>query len=45
MYFGDNWEHQIRVTAIEETSGKGRYPKVVERVGKSPPQYPDEDEE
>ncbi|MGA9098321.1 MAG: plasmid pRiA4b ORF-3 family protein [Methanotrichaceae archaeon] len=43
--FGDNWEHQIRVTAIEETSGKGRYPKVVERVGKSPPQYPDEDEE
>ena len=24
---------------------KGKYPKVVKRVGKSPPQYVDEDEE
>jgi hypothetical protein len=47
--FGDNWAHQIRVEAIEDLpgkgKGKGRYPKVVEKAGKSPPQYPDEDEE
>ncbi len=43
--FGDNWMHQIEVTAIEEIPGKGRYPKIIEKVGKSPPQYPDPDEE
>jgi hypothetical protein len=43
--FGDEWLHQINITAIEETPGKGRYPKIIEKVGKSPPQYPDEDEE
>lgn len=43
--FGDEWLHQINVTAVEEFSGKGRYPKITEKVGKSPPQYPDLDEE
>jgi hypothetical protein len=43
--FGDNWLHQINVTAVEETPGIGRYPKVTEKVGRSPPQYPDEDED
>ncbi len=43
--FGDEWLHQINVTAVEESSGKGRYPKITEKVGKSPPQYPDPDEE
>jgi hypothetical protein len=32
------------VIAVEEISGKGRYPKIVAREGKIPPQYPDEDE-
>jgi len=39
--FGDDWWHQINVVSIEEKVLKGRYPKVVKRVGKSPPQYPD----
>ncbi len=43
--FGDEWLHQINVTAIEEAPEKGRYPKIIEKVGKSPPQYPDEDED
>lgn len=43
--FGDGWLHQINVTAVEETPGKGRYPKIIEKVGKSPPQYIDPDEE
>lgn len=41
---GDNWEHLIVVTAIGETPADGKYPKVVERVGRSPPQYPESDE-
>ncbi len=40
--FGDDWWHQIDVTAIEEKVPAGKYPKVTKKVGKSPPQYPDE---
>ena len=43
--FGDEWLHQINVAAIGEFAGKGRYPKIIKRVSKSPPQYPDIDEE
>ncbi len=39
--FGDDWWHQIDVMAIEEKATKGKYPKVIKKVGKSPPQYPD----
>jgi hypothetical protein len=42
--FGDNWLHQINVIAIENFPGKGRYPKIITKVGKSPSQYPDQDE-
>ena len=43
--FGDDWWHQINVISIEDKSPKGRYPKITNRVGKSPPQYADFDEE
>ena len=43
--FGDDWRHQINVVAIEESPGRGQFPKVVKRVGESPPQYVDWDEE
>ena len=43
--FGDDWWHQINVVAIEEGPGRGKFPKVVKKVGKSPPQYVDWDEE
>src|SRR5262249_2638355 len=42
--FGDDWWHQINVEAIEYKVPKGKYPKVTKKVGKSPPQYADEDE-
>ena len=42
--FGDDWWHQINVEAIEDKVPKGKLPKVTKKVGKSPPQYPDEDE-
>jgi len=43
--FGDDWWHQIDVVAIEQNPPGGRYPKVTKRVGQSPPQYIDWDEE
>lgn len=42
--FGDDWWHRINVVAVEEKAPKGKYPKVTKRVGKSPPQYMDEEE-
>ncbi|NJK29753.1 MAG: plasmid pRiA4b ORF-3 family protein [Acaryochloris sp. SU_5_25] len=36
--FGDDWWHQINVLEI-----KAKYPKITQRVGASPPQYPDFD--
>jgi hypothetical protein len=43
--FGDDWWHQINVVAIEEGAAQGKFPKVTKRIGKSPPQYADWDEE
>jgi len=43
--FGDDWWHNIRVTGAEKEAPEGRYPRVTKRVGQSPPQYPDWDEE
>jgi len=43
--FGDDWWHQVTVVNIEEKAGRGNYPKVIKRVGKSPPQYVDWNEE
>jgi hypothetical protein len=43
--FGDDWWHQVDVLAVEEKAARGKFPKVVKRVGKSPPQYVDWDEE
>lgn len=43
--FGDDWWHQINVIEIPDMLPKGKYPKVIKRVGQSPPQYIDWDEE
>ena len=43
--FGDDWQHQIGVAAIEDGPGEGDYPRVVKRVGESPTQYPDLEDE
>jgi hypothetical protein len=44
--FGDDWWHQINVLAIDEKAHPRRkYPKVIKRVGESPPQYANWDEE
>ncbi len=43
--FGDDWWHQINAVGIEEKTRYGKYPEVTNRVGKSPPQYIDCDQE
>ena len=43
--FGDNWWHQINVEGIEEKRTRAILPKVINWVGKSPPQYVDWDKE
>jgi hypothetical protein len=42
--YGDEWWHQIDVLKIEDKSLPVALPRVIKRVGKSPPQYMDEDE-
>lgn len=37
--FGDDWRHQIDVVAVETGTGSAKRPRIVKRVGKSPPQY------
>ena len=44
--YGDEWWHEITVEDVDAPAAKDKYPCVVESRGKSPPQYPDlEDEE
>jgi len=43
--FGDDWWHQINVVAIEDEAPPGKYSKVTKRIGNSPPQYIDWEEE
>ena len=40
--FGDDWYHQVHVDRIEKAIPTVTYPRVIRRVGKSPPQYCDE---
>ena len=43
--FGDSWWHRIDVASIEQEAPPGDYPKVTDRVGESPPQYANWDDE
>jgi hypothetical protein len=44
--FGDEWWHEITVEEADAKEEPGHYPRMVDSRGKSPPQYPgDEDEE
>ena len=38
--FGDDWWHRIMVVSTDDESDGGKYPRVTEVVGESPPQYP-----
>jgi hypothetical protein len=40
--FGDDWFHQVQLERIEQAIPTVTYPRVIKRVGKSPPQYPEQ---
>ena len=42
--FGDEWWHEIAVEQTDAAEEKGRYPRIIEKKGDSPPQYPDAEE-
>ncbi len=37
--FGDDWYHQVQVDRIEEAIPTVTYPRIIKRLGPSPPQY------
>lgn len=37
--FGDDWYHQVELERIEKAIPTVTYPRLIKRVGKSPPQY------
>lgn len=37
--FGDDWWHQINVISIEDGIVQDSLPKIIKRIGQSPPQY------
>jgi hypothetical protein len=41
--FGDNWKFTVKLERIEPSRSRQR-PRIIERHGKAPPQYPDWDE-
>ncbi|MEM1369730.1 MAG: plasmid pRiA4b ORF-3 family protein [Cyanobacteria bacterium P01_H01_bin.15] len=41
--FGDDWWHQVSVLDILEQAPKGKFPRITEQEGASPPQYPELD--
>ncbi len=44
--FDDEWLHQVAVSSVENGIPRGKFPRVVSRVGESPAQYDDmEDDE
>ena len=42
--YGDDWWHQIDVLKIEDKLLRVALPRFIERVGKSPSHYTEEDE-
>ena len=43
--FGDEWWHEITVESTESKADDQEYPRILERNGESPEQYPDPDED
>ncbi|MDR2604746.1 MAG: plasmid pRiA4b ORF-3 family protein [Desulfovibrio sp.] len=43
--FGDEWWHTIKFIGTPEKIARAHYPRIVEKTGKSPPQYAAYDEE
>lgn len=42
--FGDQWGHEITVEKTDEPVENGKYPRILDQRGESPPQYPEEED-
>jgi hypothetical protein len=42
--FGDEWWHEVAVEQTAAPDDQGRYPRITEKKGQSPAQYPDAEE-
>lgn len=43
--FGDDWLHEIKVEKTDGEVEPGHYPRILEKRGESPPQYPSDPED
>lgn len=43
--YGDNWQFTVELKDIKQTVGSSKYPKLLKKVGVSPEQYPEIEEE
>jgi len=43
--FGDEWWHEITVEKTDDSAEDEKYPRIIEREGQSPEQYPDYEED
>lgn len=43
--YGDEWWHEITLLSTYDSNNNSNFPKVVKKVGASPSQYPDYDED
>ncbi len=43
--YGDDWEHGVEVLSVDDREPEGRYPRVVQTRGDSPPQYAEWDDD
>jgi hypothetical protein len=43
--YGDEWWHEITVEEVDAEEEEGKYPRVLQTRGASPPQYPDMEDE
>ena len=41
--FGDDWWHEIKIEKTDGPADNDKYPRITERKGQSPEQYPDHD--
>ncbi len=43
--FGDQWRFDVKLEGIDSADARVKKPKILEKRGQSPPQYPNMDED
>lgn len=43
--YGDEWRFRVEVIGTRQAQPDANYPRIVSKVGKAPPQYPDVEDE